>query len=637
MFDEGGIIADPTLGFSLVSLSSLTVLAFDDINIRSDKNVTVYASTFNVPTSASIYGLSTHSISTNFVLADTVFAFKNLVAPSTTTQDIQLFSDIPNNIRSGITGDYLSYIDVGHGRFSTLYGISTLTSSITTNNMFVKGDVPVVGFYKPSDQENLAGAITVADGFGFGIIGTETIQILSSGGDIGITTPSNIVLVADEKVYIGGPELVVSSNANISSIQTFQVSTTSLIAGSATIVNDISANNVFTTNLLTYYIGNPLPFQSPVTFNDNLNISGNDIYNTATLSASNISTNFLSTGSLFVNSYAGNSISTNLISSGSLLSGVITTPAISTTTISTSVLNTNSINAPVNINFGKSIIPFSGNNLDIGASGAFRWNNLWVSTISSIHVQTSTIRATNTITASTIAIDRIRGAASDTNIFTQNLFPLGSGSQLGYGPALGGGGYYNFMFARSTFTTNINPVTDGVTTSNNIKVSGNLSTQNVFVSSINNKLYPYTSTLNLPFSSFSITGNQAGTPILLYSNIDFRTQGFHRISQKAILSKNSGGTSQDIHANIFYTVGAFPSTPSITDGYSALPFVNQDNASTFTTLLTEFYVSTPTTRNILYYDATANNYTARLYMGTLFDTYTPQFGINPERIPANIL
>jgi hypothetical protein len=52
--------------------------------------------------------------------------------------------------------------------------------------------------------------------------------------------------------------------------------------------------------------------------------------------------------------------------------------------------------------------------------------------------------------------------------------------------------------------------------------------------------------------------------------------------------------------------------------------------------MTEFYVSTPTTRNILYYDSTANNYTARLYMGSLFDSVTPDQGNNPTRIP-NIL
>jgi hypothetical protein len=168
------------------------------------------------------------------------------------------------------------------------------------------------------------------------------------------------------------------------------------------------------------------------------------------------------------------------------------------------------------------------------------------------------------------------------------------------------------------------------------EILNNAIINSINVSSINKKLYPYTSTLNIPFSSFSITGNQAGTPIVLYSNVEFLNEGFHRISQKCILSKNSGGTSQDIHANIFYTVGTFPSTPTITEGYSALGYVNTIGRSTFTTLMTEFYVSTPTTRNICYYDSVANSYTARLYMGTLFDTYTPSFGLNRELIP-NIL
>jgi len=190
------------------------------------------------------------------------------------------------------------------------------------------------------------------------------------------------------------------------------------------------------------------------------------------------------------------------------------------------------------------------------------------------------------------------------------------------------------LFARSTFTSVIQPSLDAGAFSNIVRIQGNLSTQNLMVSTINRKLYPYTSTLNIPFSTFSITGNQAGTPILLYRNVEFLNQGFHRISQKAILSKNSGGNSQDIHANIFYTVGAFPSTPSITDGYSALPYVNDDSRSTFTTLMTEFYVSTPTTRSIYYYDSAAKNYTSRLYMGTLFDTFTPDLGNNPTRIPT---
>jgi hypothetical protein len=646
-FFEGGLTANSNLGFTLVSLSSLTVLANDDINITSGKNVIVNASTFNVPTSASIYGLSTHSISTNFlladtasiyglsthsistnfVLADTVVAFKNLIAPSTTTQDIQLFSDIPNNIRSGITGDYLSYIDVGQGRFSTITSVSTLTSSITTNNIAVRGEVPFVAIYKPSDQDNPVGVFTAADGFGFGIVGTENIQILSSGGDIGIVTPNNIALAADQLVFVNGPELRVLSNANISSIQTFEVSTSKVYANSATIVNDLSANNLFTTNLLTYFIGNPLPFQSPVTFNDNLNISGNDIYNTATLSASNISTNFLSTGSLFVNNYAGNSISTNLISSGRLLSGLdITTPAISTTTISSATIFTNFINAPVNVNFGKNIIP-SGN-LDLGASGGFRWRNLWVSTISSIHVQTSTIVTRQ------IATDRIIPVL-DSGTNTANLYPQSAGSQIGFFGSSGtnSGGFYNNLNVRSTNTQVLTPDVVGAF-SNNIRVQGNLSTQNVFVSTINRKLYPYTSTFGVlnSASTFRFNGNDAVVPQVLYSNITFPHVGTFLVSGKNSLSKASGGTGAEPHGFFSLSRGLYASTFSVEDGFSSIPYMNRNNISTLNTFSSEIYVSSmnTNTRFITYTDYSAHSYVMDFGLGQLRATYIPSRGINPE-------
>lgn len=579
-FLDAAIGTTDETGFIIAGFSTINVSAFNDISITSAENAIIKAENVN--------------ISTNIFFVDNA---------------------------AGISSIYTNYID---SKLVDLYTQGTETPA-------------AVVFYRDIDGERFGdGAIATNNEDGFQISAASTMKITTLDDMLITSVQGNIGLISDSNnIFLSAPETIIPYNLNVSSISTGYViagtliatngigttnvttsnlfsdytSTGSIYANSATIVNDLSANNLFTTNLLTYYIGNPLPFQSPVTFNDNLNISGNDIYNTFTLSASNISTNFLSTGSL--------------------LSGVITTPAISTTTISTSVLNTNSINAPVNINCGKSLIPFSGNNLDLGASGAFRWRNLWVSTISSIHTQTSTIATTQ------IAVDRIIGNASSNNIFTNNLFPTGAGAQLGYNSSgTPGGGFYNILAVRSTFTQVINPSGEAGRFSNAVYINTNLSTQNVMVSSINNKLYPYTSTLNIPFSSFSITGNQAGTPILLYSNVDFRTQGFHRISQKAILSKNSGGTSADIHANIFYSIGSFPSTPSITDGYSALPSVNQDNASTFTTLMTEFYVSTPTTRSIFYYDSTANNYTSRLFMGTLFDSVTPDFGNNVTRIPA---
>jgi len=451
---------------------------------------------------------------------------------------------------------------------------SILSSNIISETIFLQGTLgggTGMSLYRNiQDTQVLDTDIAINDITGFFIQSISTINI-TADKTIGIGTNEQLLLSATNNITATTPQFNIVSNATVSSINTNFISTGGIYADRATIVNDLSANNLFTTNLLTFFIGNPLPFQSPVTFNDNLNISGNNISNTFLLQSSNISTNFISTGSLFVDNSVENSISSLRTSTGALFAGVI----------------------------------------------------------SSIQFNASSINANRAF------INNLTGSATAT--FTTNLYPQSAGAQLGFFGSAGtnSGGFYNQINVRSTLTQVIVPDVVGAF-SNNIRVQGNLSTQNVFVSSINNKLYPYTSTLNIPFSTFSITGNQAGTPILLYSNVDFRTQGFHRISQKSIISKNTGGSSADIHANIFYTVGAFPSTPSITDGYSALPFINQDNASTFTTLVSEFYVSTPTTRNILYYDSTANNYTARLYMGTLFDTYTPQFGINPERIP-NIL
>jgi hypothetical protein len=449
---------------------------------------------------------------------------------------------------------------------------------------------PIAGviFSRNIDGEKVGDSSIAIDNVnGFQIASASTIR-MTANDDMLITSQGNTILFNENSnIILSAPETIIPFNLNVSSISTGYV-----IAGTVIATNGIGTTNVTTSNLFSDYTS------------------------TGSIYANSIIVNSISTNSLFVNNYSGDSISTNRISTGSLLAGSVFTNSY------------NGSNAGANLNMNGSIIPTSVVPKDLGASGAFRWRNLWVSTISSIHIQTSTIVTRQ------IATDRIIPVL-DSGTNTANLYPASAGAQIGFFGSSGtnSGGFYNQVNARSTNTQVLTPDVVGAF-SNNIRVQGNLSTQNVFVSSINNKLYPYTSTLNIPFSSFSITGNQAGTPILLYSNVDFRTQGFHRISQKTILSKNTGGASADIHANIFYTVGAFPSTPSITDGYSALPMVNQDNASTFTTLFTELYVSTPTTRNILYYDATANNYTARLYMGSLFDSVTPDFGNNSTRIPS---
>jgi len=623
-FLDGVIGSAEDVGFIVAGFSTINVVGLNNVSIKSDENVLISAS--------------------NAV---------NISTPIFFVENAGFISSI-----------YTNYISTSliESRVVDLY------------SQDIENPIAAVAFSRNIDGEKVGDSSIAIDNVnGFQIASVSTMRI-TAVDDMLIASQGNTVLFNENSnIILSAPETIIPFNLSVSTLNTEQISSFNTFAYNL-IGSNLAAGNIFTENInaLTISTGsftsvvrapsvstNTLSTNSiranSIIVNSNLTVLGNGINTADTvtvgLRTSSITSYYPSPennigidgninlqGNILSNTFLlqSSNISTNLISTGRLLSGLnITTPALSTTTISSATIFANFITAPVNVNFGKNVIP-SGN-LDLGASGAFRWNNFWVSTISSIHTQTSTLSATNTITASTIAIDRIVGNASATNIFTNNLFPLSAGAQLGYNSAgTGGGGFYNILAVRSTFTQVINPSGEAGRFSNAVYINTNLSTQNVMVSSINNKLYPYTSTLNIPFSSFAINGNAAGTPILLYSNVDFRTQGFHRISQKAILSKNSGGSSADIHANIFYSVGAFPSTPSITDGYSALPMVNQDNASTFTTLYTEFYVSTPTTRSIYYYDSTANNYTSRLYMGTLFDTFTPDLGNNPTRIP-NIL
>ena len=273
----------------------------------------------------------------------------------------------------------------------------------------------------------------------------------------------------------------------------------------------------------------------------------------------------------------------------------------------------------------------------------FSTGTLFANSISSINIQasnifTSTIRATNTMTASTIAIDRIVGNASATNIFTNNLFPLSAGAQVGFGPTLAGGGYYNFGFHRSTFTTNINPATDGATTANNIKVMGHLSTQNVFVSTINSKAYPFISSLNNPVATASVS--VAGVPVLtrIQSNtLRFPFPGNYRIDQEYSLTKSAGGANQGTHGSLIYACnGATTATISNATNWtlmamSAVPFQDKTGFSTFTSVSATILANSANlTRDVFYYDAGTGVYDVGLYLAPPQITYIPSPGITPD-------
>ena len=633
---DTGIITDNIDGFRILSASTITIQAEKEINISSLTSINL-----NTPNGfTNIQYLNTNQLSTSLIQSGKLD--NNITGEyAIGAGNIAMYSQSGTQIQDNATVDIIAQTQLnltsltsdvsiqafGAGNASLSGNLLTLTSGLTNINsdsdinlitplgytyanyastgslytstinfdtavgkaiQMIPAADEIVGIemYRNIDGEKVGdGSIAIDNENGFQIASVSTIKISATDDMLIRSIQGSIGVISENSnIILSAPETIIPFNLNVSSI-----STGYMIAGTVIATNGIVTTNVTTSNLFSDYTSTGSIYANSIIVNSNLTVlNGINTIDTVTvgLRTSSITSYYPSPENNI-------GIDGNINLQGNILSNTF---LLQSSNISTNRISTGSL--------------FSG-------------------VISSIQFNASSINANRA------SINNLTG--SNSQVFTTNLFPQSAGAQIGFfgGAGTNSGGFYNNISVRSTNTQVLTPDVVGAF-SNNIRVQGNLSTQNVFVSSINNKLYPYTSTLNIPFSSFSITGNQAGTPILLYSNVDFRTQGFHRISQKTILSKNTGGTSADIHANIFYTVGAFPSTPSITDGYSALPTVNENNASTFTTLMTEFYVSTPTTRNILYYDANANNYSARLYMGSLFDSVTPDFGNNSTRIP-NIL
>jgi len=265
-----------------------------------------------------------------------------------------------------------------------------------------------------------------------------------------------------------------------------------------------------------------------------------------------------------------NSISSLNISSGNLFANIFTTNSVSTVNISSASNYTsvqfaasyNGITFGGNINMNGGLFPTTGGgvNRDLG-SITNRWNNLFISTISSIHTTTSTLLVQNTITASTLNVGAATGSnlsffnISTNNITgfsllgttilstqaifcsslqigpadaildilgplrtqdlstvtcqastivantmttnrlfggpltantttTQNLNPFTVGAQIGLGSNIGQSGFYSEGHFVSTFTRVIQPTLDNDGFSNVVFMRGNVSSQNINVSSI---------------------------------------------------------------------------------------------------------------------------------------------------------
>ena len=468
----------------------------------------------------------------------------------------------------------IGYISTGSLVADTVYNFSTLTSTIN----FASAKGQLIELQAPPDE-------------GVGLIFYRTIDgVQTLDTAIGTTNPTGFNILSISTINIqANDDMAITSGKimGLGATELVVINAPSLVVNSNASISSINTHfistvEIYTDSIFTYNIGNPFAgAQLPITFNNPLNLGENSISNavriqTVVLDALNISTNFLSTGSLLVNNYTGNSISTNLISTGSLFSGAVST-------------------------------------LRLGVSSI----------------------TTNTILSRTTGIDRLTGGvASVFNTFTNNLFPTSATAGVGFGPTTAGGGFYKDGYFRSTFTSVIQPDAVAGQLSNVVRINGSVSTQNVFVSSINLKQYPTRSTIGGPFfpSSFTLDGTTATTPQLLISSINFFAgAGNYDISQRMAFIKLTGGTSVDAHGSILVASTNTLLIPDSNTGYGQVPQVNDVGHSTFTTLYTSITVGTNSfQRQYKYLDTTGGNYTGSLYLERPVITYIPSQGLNPE-------
>ena len=494
----------------------------------------------------------------------------------------------------------------------TIFSYSTITSTITTNSIFVKGTdtaaPPTMAFYKPSDQDFPIGAILGDDTYGFAIQGLSSIYIQALQ-DISIGATSNLNLVG-EYITLGGlssinivaPTTDLLYGMNVSSINTNFISTGSLS------VNNITLDSISTNTL-------------------------NTIYETATV--------------ISLRSYGGQNpilaiertidgVETPEGGFGSVDNQGLILVGLSTLTVqSTDDLKLES-GENIRLSPQNGVIINKNANINSISSFGISTGTLFAGQISSLQLGVSSI-TNNTMLSRTIGADRLTGGvASIFNTFTNNLYPNSSSSGVGYGATTAGGGFYNQGNFRSTFTQVIQGSLDNNAFSNVVRINGNVSTQNVFVSTINFKPYPFISTLNNAIITTSAT-TTSGTPALtrLQSNaLTFPFPGTYKVFQEYSISKGSGG---GIHGSLIYASnGATTATVAnasnwINMGMSACPFHDQAGVSTLTTAITTVLANTGNlTRDLYYYDSGSGNYTASFYIAPPQITYIPSPGIIPD-------
>ena len=207
-----------------------------------------------------------------------------------------------------------------------------------------------------------------------------------------------------------------------------------------------------------------------------------------------------------------------------------------------------------------------------------------------------------------------------------NINAAGSGSDVNISNV----GEISFDLAGVRAITNISTINGEPYGSPNLVVSTltaeTVSTASLEVSSINGSALPFdlpwTSTLGTGGFTSSLTGTNITTPVLVAS-ISFPQPGNYTIYQKISAVKTAGGANQDVHMNILYG-DANVGVSDVYEGIGSVPYMNEQNVSTLTTLVANAQVSSINdTKNIYVFDQSNNNYTVDLVAANPVISYNP--------------
>ena len=650
---DNGLVVATAKNFGVVTLNNFNVEVSNKIQFQSKdteiqsissialasiSNISLFSSTINITANSNL-DISANLITLNApVLVSSILGVPELVVSTIVGSNINI-SNVNNIIFSNNVIQYPETVS-GVDYMNITAPLKTYNYNYISNT---GGNNPAVFLqYDVGNESQL-----YYDGTALGV---DKDLVLNNNSLLQVYNLSLDVLDNNNNDYISITSDINLNYNNISNVKNIVNS------------NDIRTKSLSTINISTanisfdYAVGNNV-------YTNNLGSVGSNIKvnQPLDLQGLSISNAFLSNCSL-----TGGAVNTNNLSSGRLFSGIISSINGNISTLATDYIigYNNSNNIFTNNLFPKN----AGNTIGFfgsggSASGGFYNSGNFRSTITQVIVPDVVGGFSNVV--------RIDGFTSTQQIFTSSIFARanistqqltasninvntlnpynGSRINTGYLQPLSSNlfeyGTINLplraTFAISTATSVITPFNaTGLTPSSDInstvRITNTLSSQNFVVSSINNKLYPYTSSLGLfapgkTVSTYTIDGNLATTPQVLLSNISFPYPGNYLITQKNTITKKTLSVGAEPFGCFSICRGLYPSTFASQDGFNAIPFINATNVSTFNTFTTSITVdNNATTRNLVYYDQSSHNYTIDVALADIRIRYIPYNGFGPE-------